>query len=193
MMRREVWWRNLVLLISMVLFGLWHKATLLFLLWGCYHGVLLILHRQIQQVQRKFDWSTSAALWTPISWAATISLISLGWIFFRAKSLVEVRQMLSAVMSPASYLSHFLSGSLYFLILTLAVGYAGVLLVIGALDRYSVEPEPSSEVSPPGFIALMARWRWFWIPSLYVLVSLFLLIVTRTQSASAAQFMYRDF
>ncbi len=37
---------NLCLLISMVLFGIWHKATILFVLFGCYHGVLLILHRQ---------------------------------------------------------------------------------------------------------------------------------------------------
>ena len=27
-MRREVWWRNLVLVLSMVVFGLWHNATL---------------------------------------------------------------------------------------------------------------------------------------------------------------------
>ena len=101
--------------------------------------------------------------------------------------------MLSAVLSPASYLSHFLSGSLYLLVLTLALGYAVVLLAIDTLNRYSVEPRPSSKASHPGFIALMARWRWFWIPSLYVLVSLFLLIVTLTQSASTAQLMYRKF
>ena len=45
-LRRELWWRNLSLIIAMTLFGLWHKATLLFLLWGAYHGVLLVLHRQ---------------------------------------------------------------------------------------------------------------------------------------------------
>jgi alginate O-acetyltransferase complex protein AlgI len=83
-MRREVWWRNLVLVVSMILFGLWHKASLLFILWGCYHGVLLVLHRQVQGVQRKFDWSPSEVLWTPISWVVTISLVSLGWILFRA-------------------------------------------------------------------------------------------------------------
>jgi alginate O-acetyltransferase complex protein AlgI len=191
-MRREVWWRNLVLLISMILFGLWHQATWLFVLWGGYHGLLLILHRQIQQVQRKFDWSPPA-FWTPISWLATISLISLGWIFFRAESLVEVRQMLSAVVSPASYPSHFLSGSLYLLVLALAAGYAGVLFVAQMLNRYSVEPESSGEGYRTGLIRLIARWRWFWISPLYVLLLLFLLIVTRTQGASAAQFMYRNF
>src|ERR1035438_3829495 len=38
-LRREMWWRNLALVVSMITFGLWHKASLLFVLWGCYHGV----------------------------------------------------------------------------------------------------------------------------------------------------------
>src|ERR1039457_3310600 len=123
-LRRDAWWRNLVFIISMVAFGLWHKATFLFLLWGFYHGVLLVLHRQIEAAQRKFDWTPPAALWTPISWLVTMCLISLGWIFFRANTLLQARQMLSAVASPARYSSHFLSGSLYLLLATLAAAYA---------------------------------------------------------------------
>ena len=188
--RREVWWRNLVLVVSMILFGLWHKASVLFVLWGCYHGVLLVLHRQVQQVQRKFDWTPPAAVWTPISWVTTIALVSLGWIFFRANSPVEARQMLSAVVSPASYSSHFLSGSLYLLVAALAVGYGMVLLVIAALDRYSVETEARAR---PGIIAVIARNRWFWIPPLYVLALLLVVFVTHTRGADAAQFMYRKF
>lgn len=102
-LRREVWWRNLALVLAMVLFGLWHRASLLFLLWGCYHGVLLVLHRQVQQLQRRFDWTPPAILWTPVSWITTMAAINLGWIFFRAKSLAEVRQMLSAVVWPPQY------------------------------------------------------------------------------------------
>ncbi len=190
--RREMWWRNLALVVSMILFGLWHKASVLFVLWGCYHGVLLVLHRQVQQVQRKFDWTPSEALWTPISWVVTIGLISLGWILFRAKSLIEARQMLSAVLSPASYSSHFVSGSLYLLVMSLAAGYAIVLLVIEGLDRYSARPEAANGRSS-GMIALIARNRWFWIPPLYVLALLIVLIVTHTRGAGAAQFMYRNF
>ncbi len=93
--RREMWWRNLALVIAMVLFGLWHKASVLFLLWGCYHGVLLVLHRQVQQAQRRFDWDPPTKSWLPISWIATMALINLGWIFFRANSLPQARQMLS--------------------------------------------------------------------------------------------------
>src|ERR1700723_4807810 len=40
-MRREVWWRNLSLVIAMFGFGLWHKGTFLLMMWGTYHGILL--------------------------------------------------------------------------------------------------------------------------------------------------------
>ena len=192
-LRREVWWRNLALVIAMVLFGLWHRASVLFLLWGCYHGVLLVLHRQVQQAQRKFNWEPPAKFWTPLSWIATMALINLGWIFFRANSLPEARQMLSAALLPASYGSHFLSGSLYLLVAALAVGYGIALPIVDALNHWSVEPQTTESNFSPGFIGLMARWRWYWIPPLYMLALLFLLIVTLTRGASTAQFIYNKF
>ncbi len=195
--RRELWWRNFVLVVSMVLFGLWHKASALFVIWGCYHGVLLVLHRQVQQLQRKieekFSWAPPAALWTPLSWITTISLISLGWIFFRASSLLQARQMLSAALSPASYSLHFVSGSLYVLVAALAAGYVLVLSVSTVLDRYSVGPETPSANSHSGVFAALARNRWFWIVPVYVLALLVVLFVTHSRGADAAQFMYRKF
>ena len=193
MMRREVWWRNLALMLSMVLFGLWHKATGLFLLWGVYHGVLLVMHRQFQQLQKTLDWEPPAGLWAPLSWFGTMSLISLGWVFFRASSLQQTVQMLSAVFSPASYLSSFLSASLYLLVAALAVGYAAVLLVDEVLESYSSEAEAAPVSSRSAIIAAIARSRWYWIPPLYGLALLVLLIVTHTQDSGAAQFMYRRF
>jgi alginate O-acetyltransferase complex protein AlgI len=192
-LRREVWWRNLALVLSMVLFGLWHKATLLFLLWGCYHGVLLLLHRLIQQMQRTFDWNPPNAFWTPLSWLATITPISLGWILFRANSMPQAKQMLSAVVSPASYLSHFLSGSLYFLVFALAAAYAVVLFVNDVLDRYLAERDAAPPISREPVFSAFARHRWYWIPPLYALALLVVLIVTHGQNAGAAQFMYRRF
>jgi alginate O-acetyltransferase complex protein AlgI len=190
MVRRELWWRNLTLLVSMILFGLWHKATVLFLLWGCYHGMLLVLHRQLQQLRKTLDWDPPPGLWTPLSWLATISLISLGWIFFRANSLPQAAQMLSAVFSPASYLSGFLSASLYLLVVTLAAGYAAVLFVDNVLESYTRETPTHSRSA---IVAAIARSRWYWIPPLYGLALILVLIVTHTQDSGAAQFMYRRF
>jgi len=195
-LRREVWWRNLSLLIAMVLFGLWHKASILFLLWGAYHGLLLILHRQVEGLQRSFDWTPPRIPWTALSWVSTISLVSLGWIFFRANTLHQVRQMLAAILSPATYQVHFLSGSLYWLVLALAVGYTIVLFTIDRLSRFSTEREDAQGApagSPDGPVALLARWRWFWLPPLYALALLFVLIVTLSRGTSTAQMMYGNF
>ena len=191
-LRREMWWRNLVLVISMVLFGLWHKASLLFLLWGFYHGVLLVLHRQVQQLERKFNWQPSSKLWTTVSWIATVGLVNLGWIFFRAPSLSTARQMIVATLSPATYSIHFLSSSLYLLVAALGAGYAVVVLIGDVLNRHIEQTEvvPSE---PGEIISLLARWRWYWIMPLYAIALLFLLVVTFTRGASTAQFMYGNF
>jgi alginate O-acetyltransferase complex protein AlgI len=189
--RREVWWRNLALILSMAAFGIWHRASLLFLIWGCYHGVLLVLHRVIQQWERNFEWRPPGKLWTALGWLATAIFISLGWILFRASSPAQAVQMLAATLSPTSYASHFLSLSLYGLVAVLTAGYAVVLLVGSVLDKH-VEAARSSEEAR-STIALIARWRWFWIPSLYALALLFVFMITHGQQVNAGQLMYRRF
>lgn len=191
-MRREIWWRNLVLAFSMIAFGVWHQATLLFVLWGCYHGLLLVVHRQIQQVQRKFAWDPPAVFWTPLSWLVTFCLINLGWIFFRANSLAQATEMLLAVFS-GSYSLHFLSGSLYALVSALGAGYVAVLFADHFMNR-AIAPQQLDPVeSRPEIIARLARFRWYWIPALYILALIVVLLVTHSREAGAAQFMYRRF
>jgi alginate O-acetyltransferase complex protein AlgI len=193
-LQRVVWWRNLVLVISMVLFGLWHKASVLFVLWGCYHGVLLVLHRQWQQLQRRFNWDPPPLVWTPISWISTMTLVSCGWILFRANSLMQVRIMLRALLTPATYLSRYLPSTLYMLVIGLALAYIIVLLVIGILDRYSERLGVDEPALRREFVALIARDRWVWIAPMYALTTLVVVwIVTRGQNAGASPFMYRLF
>jgi hypothetical protein len=177
----------------MAAFGIWHRASILFLIWGCYHGSLLVLHRRVQQVQRKFDWNPPEKLWAPVSWIVTVSLISLGWIFFRANSLLQARQMWSALIGFDTYSHHALSGTLFMLVAAIASIYAVTLLILGMLQRYSEGAESSETAPQQGLLALVTRWRWFWIPPLYALAVVFLLIVTLTQGASTAQFMYNKF
>jgi alginate O-acetyltransferase complex protein AlgI len=192
-LRREIWWRNLALVISMVLFGLWHKATILFLLWGTYHGILLVAHRQIQQLQRKLNWSPSTIWWSALSWVVTISCVSIGWIFFRANSLAQARQMFSSLLAPTTYGSHTLSVSLYLLIGLFALGYALVLFVIDTLDAHLAEPDAAQHRERPGFAAFVARTRWYWVPPLYSGTLLFALMVTIARGTATAQFMYGNF
>jgi alginate O-acetyltransferase complex protein AlgI len=192
-LRREVWWRNLALFISMVLFGLWHKGSLLFVLWGGYQGILLVLHRQWQGLQRRLKWEPPAAIWTPVSWAVTITLISAGWLLFRANSLPQAAQMLAAVVSPASYLDHILPWSLYLLVAGLALAYAAVLFVIGSLDRYAERLGLDAATSRSEIVEIIVRERWVWVAPMWAASSLLVVTIMERQSGGANVFMYRFF
>lgn len=186
-LRREMWLRHLTLVLSMVLFGLWHKATMLFLIWGGYQGLLLVAHRLWQQIGRRFDWQP-LRIWGFLGWFITAALIGLGWIFFRANSTVQARGMLLAIASPETYGSHFLSSSLYLLIAVLAAGYGITLLVGDVLNR-----DVSASRERSGILLLMARSRWFWLPAVYALALLVVLMITLTQQGGVGQMMYRSF
>ena len=200
-MYRAMWWRTLVLGLSMVLFGIWHGATALFLLWGCYHGLLLVLHRQWQGLQRKLNWNPRQAIVTPVSWLLTMLFISLGWILFRSHSLAQAKRMFAAVFS-AGYSSHFLSGSLYALVGAMAVGYGMTLLVARALAVDPRSRQTSPEIENPEYVnpktefslvSSLALYRYYWLAPLYGLSLLVVYLMTHAQEAGGAQFMYRQF
>ena len=98
MTRREVWWRNAALVVSMVIFGLWHKASWLFLLWGTYQGVLLLLHRSWQQRRRGRVSRVPRAVGAAGSWFVTFLAINLSWILFRAADLRQAGEMFRAAL-----------------------------------------------------------------------------------------------
>jgi alginate O-acetyltransferase complex protein AlgI len=156
--RRELWWRNLALAISMVIFGLWHKGSLLFLIWGVYQGVLLMLHRQWQQFQRWSGFSWAGYVAAPVSWLVTFAAMSLGWIFFRANDLHQARTMWAAVVNLGSYGQLALPRSLYLLTAIVVVGY---FCVVGI--KWLLEREPQVQLRIPvefRFAAYAVMFYW---------------------------------
>lgn len=70
------------LLITMTLGGLWHGAGTLFIVWGIWHGLLLVLYRLVpidEILQRSFG-----RLGKAVAVAVFFHLVCIGWIFFRA-------------------------------------------------------------------------------------------------------------
>ncbi len=68
------------LLIVFLLCGLWHGAAWTFILWGGYHGVLLVIERYIKNT---FHFVPKSRLWM----FPTFILVMLGWVFFRSPSI----------------------------------------------------------------------------------------------------------
>jgi hypothetical protein len=99
--------------------------------------------------------------------------------------------MLAALTFPGSYASHYLSSSLYLLIAVLSAGYAVLLLVSDSLNRATAPTDASRQHLR--MLSLMSRSRWFWLPAVYALALLVVLMITLTQQAGVGQTMYRSF
>jgi D-alanyl-lipoteichoic acid acyltransferase DltB (MBOAT superfamily) len=79
---RRMEYRNLM--ITMTLGGLWHGAGILFILWGAWHGLMLILYRLFPIHQYLEAQLGLLGKWLSI--LITFHIVCFGWILFRAQS-----------------------------------------------------------------------------------------------------------
>jgi alginate O-acetyltransferase complex protein AlgI len=86
-------YRNLVAVFMLT--GLWHGANWTFVLWGAYHGSLMLIERVTGT--RYLD----ASPYPVLSRIWTLLLVMVGWVFFRANSVGEAFSYLAAMFSPA--------------------------------------------------------------------------------------------
>lgn len=68
-------------LLTMLLGGLWHGANWTFVVWGAYHGVLLILERHFHTALDRLP--------SLVRRGGTFLLVVIGWVVFRAESLPQ--------------------------------------------------------------------------------------------------------
>ncbi len=93
-------YRNLSL--TMLLGGLWHGASWVFVLWGAYQGALLIGHRLITPAIESLAKVRSlfpARIRRLLNIAIMFQLVCVGWIIFRAQSMGQIGDMAVAVFT----------------------------------------------------------------------------------------------
>lgn len=93
-------YRNLA--ITMLLGGLWHGAAWTFVIWGAYHGMLLIIHRLLKPVLAKMPRPKNAVIgkaWFFLRIVFFFQLTCVGWLIFRAKSIGQILNMLGSFIS----------------------------------------------------------------------------------------------
>ncbi len=89
------------IMITMFLGGLWHGAKWTFVIWGIYHGVLLVAHRLLIPLFAYIPSSPKNFLtkraWFIIRAIFFFHLTCLGWLLFRAQSMQQVFSMLQSI------------------------------------------------------------------------------------------------
>lgn len=93
--------------ITMLVAGLWHGASWMFVIWGALHGFGLCVHKFFS---RQLRITIPSTLWgNTLSWLITYVYVCFAWSFFRSQSLTQLGTMYDKIIADFSwaYLSPF--------------------------------------------------------------------------------------
>jgi alginate O-acetyltransferase complex protein AlgI len=155
------------LMVTMVLGGLWHGAAWTFVLWGLYHGLLLVGHRLWSGGRR----ASSSVVGSAMSRVLMFHAACYGWLLFRAQNVGQVAAFTEALgrwaMAPDLRIT---------LIVTLVL--VGALWTLELWSRGADDPR--------------ASWGWHW--GMGALACSFLLLAIVVLAPPAARsFVYFQF
>jgi alginate O-acetyltransferase complex protein AlgI len=84
-------YRNLIIVFTLT--GFWHGANWTFLVWGLYHGALLI-------IERGFHLDAAPRHRALLRRALTTVLVIIGWVIFRSPELSQALRMIGHMLLP---------------------------------------------------------------------------------------------
>jgi alginate O-acetyltransferase complex protein AlgI len=169
---RQGWVRTCFnLFMVFFLCGLWHGAAWNFVIWGMFHGILLVLERVLKNrygIVPKGLYGNGQ----------TLFLIMIGWVFFRSPTFDQALMYLSALfgmphLSGFQYfrLSYYLDASM---MTYLVVGWLIVLFPYGKVEKMLAYMEPDQQTLLKGtvgilvlFMSLLTLSKMQFIPFIY--------------------------
>lgn len=120
-------------MITMLLGGLWHGASWTFVLWGGYHGLLLVIYRTLG-IEKNIH---SYPIWKKIlNGIITFNLIAFGWLIFRSKNIDTVISFLQSI-----FLSPFSSAETCVYLVSI-LKYSWFLILFQIIQAWSKKLEP---------------------------------------------------
>lgn len=87
-------------MVTMLVAGLWHGASWMFVMWGALHGAGLVLHKFCRN--HGLDKIPNSVPVVVVSWLVTFAYVALAWIFFRATSLDNAFAVIGRIFSDFS-------------------------------------------------------------------------------------------
>lgn len=166
------------LMITMLLGGLWHGASVRFMLWGALHGASLGVHKFMMDRFPSFKaQGADMPRWRRILGIfITFNLVCFGWIFFRADSYKTGAEVLSQIFT-SFHISVFWD---------FMVGYKWVVffIVLGYLTHFMSD---KYERMIKGWYANLPMW-------IYPLVLTFVIwLIMQMRSGGVQPFIYFQF
>lgn len=115
--RGSQWRARMNLLLTMLLGGLWHGASWTFVAWGGFHGLLLIVHREVRSWWERLPVGLQRLV--------TFLLVVFGWVLFRSATFSDAATIYSRMIVPSAGLKVATPALLFFLFVAAAVTHVG--------------------------------------------------------------------
>lgn len=158
---------------TMVIGGLWHGASLMYIIWGAYHGLLLVIHKMIRKVYRLPEELRGNPLIKCFNIAFTFMLIVVGFAFFRAESMDKIMQMAHQI-----FYNFHLSVAPQFL-----SGYMVIVLAMATAYIAHITPKSWTTGATQLYISMSVVWQ-------ALLVTLVIFLVIQTRQSDLVPFIY---
>lgn len=162
------------LILTMVLGGLWHGASINFVIWGLLHGVALCVHKIYKKVR---NGKSDSKVINALSIFVTYIYVCFCWIFFRATNLSDAGTILTRIFTFKNGVTQIFSWSII----------AIIILILGEIYAYIKSKKNKSQID--GFYIIMDLTK---ISSLIVLFT-FIGIILGLAYTNSNPFIYFQF
>ncbi len=162
--------------VTMVIGGLWHGASWMYIIWGAYHGLLLVLHKAIKRVWRLPEVMKGRPEVKLTNIAITFTLIVIGFTFFRAPSLQTVAEIGEQIFTNfhLDVAPQFIESYLM-IVLAAAAGYIA-----------HITPRAWTTGAAEAYMAMPVLWQ-------SLLLATILFIVIQTRQSELVPFIYLQY
>ncbi len=113
------------LMTTMLVGGLWHGASWMYVIWGGIQGLFLVGHKSAKAVLPELSEEKKSQRWrVALNIFLTFNLIALSFVFFRARSMETVKDMATQIFTSfhLSVAPQFIEGYLM-IVLAMVFGY----------------------------------------------------------------------
>ena len=86
--------------LAMIVAGLWHGASWMFVAWGVLHGIGLVVHKLCKN--NGLDRIPDNTAVKGISWCLTFGYVTFAWIFFRSPDMATATTLMTNILQTTS-------------------------------------------------------------------------------------------
>lgn len=181
------------LVITMLLGGLWHGAAWTFVIWGCLHGIYLVINHAWRKFSNNYLHEHKNSFTEHLSWTLTFISIVIAWVLFRSSSIEVATNILSSMSGYNGLDFAVSSGKNFHIILILTICLVIVKFLPNSNEifkyyKYYKTNTITSHSKPTIRILWKPNFTWSFIFSMFFLSSLYTIITDGYH-----EFIYRFF